>query len=198
MKKEIEERDNSIHNLENRCKTMEGNLKVENKRIKKERQRPEKQEYRVKLENIEKEENDEIEDEVDFPNVPTINKFETLQSIASDPSEDVERFDKKECASQTDVFECDTCKVVFLLETSLKDHTKRKHKTTSESETQTSANSKISAFQQTDDEKTEYENYSCFYCKNEITTELQKPQACFPSQLDLGPFFINVLSVDWC
>jgi hypothetical protein len=42
------------------------------------------------------------------------------------------------------------------LENSLKDHTKRKHKTTSESETQTSANSKISAFQQTDDEIAEY------------------------------------------
>ena len=28
MKKEIEERDNSIHNLETRCKTMKGNLKI--------------------------------------------------------------------------------------------------------------------------------------------------------------------------
>ena len=54
----------------------------------------------------------------------------------------------------------------------MKDHTKRKHKTTSESETQTNANSKTSAFQQTDDEKTEFENYSCFYCENEITSDV--------------------------
>ena len=126
--------------------------------IEKERQRTEKHEHRVKLENIENDKKDENEDEVDFPNVPTINKFEILQNVANDPSRDDKRFDKKFCASQTNVFECDTCQVTFLLDTCLKDHVKRKHKPTLDSETQTTENSKVSAFQQTDYEKTEFEN----------------------------------------
>jgi hypothetical protein len=64
------------------------------------------------------------------------------------------------------------------METSLNDHTKRKHKHISESETQTFIKSKISTFQRTVNEKTEcenseYEKCSYFLCENEITSELQ-------------------------
>ena len=50
---------------------MEDNFKFEKKRIKKKRQTAEKQEYIVKVEN---------EEDVDVPNVPTKNKFESLQN----------------------------------------------------------------------------------------------------------------------
>ena len=171
LKKKLEECENSIHNLENKCKSLEDNLKVEKKRVKKERQKEEKQEHRVKVENVDNEE------DVDVPNVPTNNIFEILRDVASDQKIDVKQINKKEFASQTEVFECDICSEYFIMETSLKDHTKRKHKQTSESETQTFMKSKISTVQQTVNEKTEcenseYENYSCFYCEKEITSEV--------------------------
>ena len=158
LKKEIEEQENSIYNLENKCKNMEGNLKIEKKRIKKERQKAEKQESRVEVEIVENEE------DMDVPNVPTSNKFETLQNVSSDPREDVERCEKKECDSQTDFYECDICSAYFIMETTLKDHIIRKHTPTSESGSQTS---KISL-----DEKTVYEKYICFYCEKEIVSEV--------------------------
>ena len=167
LKKELEEHKESICNLENECKTMEGNLKIEKKRIKKERQRVEKQEIRVKVENVKNVEKEENEVDVDVPNVPTNNRFETLQNAESDPRKDV-----KECASQTDVFECDICSVNFIMETSLKEHIISKHKSTSESETQTSMISKISAHQRIV-EQNEYAKYQCFYCEKEIGSKVQ-------------------------
>ena len=152
LKKKLEECENSIDNLENKCKSLEDNLKVEKKTVKKERQKEEKQEHRVKVENVENEE------DVDVPNVPTNNIFEILRDVASDPKIDVKQIDKKEFASQTAVFQCDICSDYFIIKTSLKEHIKRKHNSSSESETKTFMNSKILTFQQTIDEKAEYEN----------------------------------------
>ena len=162
MKQVLKAKVKDIYNLENNCKTMEGNLKIEKKRIKKERQKAEKQESRVEVEIVENEE------DMDVPNVPTSNKFETLQNVSSDPREDVERCEKKECDSQTDFYECDICSAYFIMETSLKDHIIRKHTPTSESGSQTSMFSKITSL----DEMTVYEKYPCFYCEKEIVSEV--------------------------
>ena len=77
LKKTIEENDHLIQNLENKCKTLDDNLKIEKKKNKKERQKTDKRlaeesESKIKVETIKSEKNS-----VDV-DVPTFNKFAIL------------------------------------------------------------------------------------------------------------------------
>ena len=174
LRKTIKMNKDAIFNLESKCTNLEGSLKVEKKKSKKERQKAEKahfenNEFTVKVENVEMNEN-----LVEISNIPIFNKFETLQNNYCMESKEIKSEEKKDCWSQTGDVECNICDCVFLLEANLKDHIARHHKTKSNSITQTSASSfsMMSKFQQTIVDKPIFKTYKCFYCETAITSEV--------------------------
>lgn len=172
LKEIIKEKEIAIHNLENKCKTLEDSLKVEKKRNKKERQRSDKTNFEKQENSIVKEEKDLNEHHgLDVSNVPIFNKYETLRNYTSDQSEDIKRDQTQEYCSQTDSIQCNFCSVNFLSETNLKDHVIQKHRPKSEAESQTLITSKISRTQQTIEERKAFEPYNCFYCQTSILSE---------------------------
>ena len=145
LKKTIEQNEYSIKNLENKCKTLDDNIKVEKKKNKKERQKAEKKlaeetESKIKVENIESEENS-----VDV-RVPTFNKFETLEKDG-DWNERTKGIEKKD----------------------LNDHIAKNQTETSDSSAQTFTAITFSRSQQTSEVM--FEQYNCFYCGISITSE---------------------------
>ena len=77
LKEIIKEKEMTIHNLENKCKTLEDSLKVEKKRNKKERQRSDKTNFEKQENSIVKEEDLNEHHGLDVSNVPIFNKYET-------------------------------------------------------------------------------------------------------------------------
>ena len=159
LKKTIEQHEYSIQILENQCKTLDDNLKVEKKRNKKERQKVVKRleyESKIKVETMESEDNS-----VDV-GVPTFNKFAILDDDNRDLNEHTEGIEKKDRGSQTDGIECQICNDFLPLDMILKDHLVKNHTENSDSFTQTSEEK---ATEET------FEQYNCFYCGIPITSE---------------------------